>query len=345
MKTPTLKKAFRGLPYKLSSLLVRQSLLTDLPDYRFKTFFKSRWVFELRFGSTKAHIDELLYILQVSHCLQGVPGISPFLGLVFDEKNVISGFMTELPAKGNLSREISKNGVPAAWTRRERWCRQIVQAVAEVHSRGFVIGSLTELPAGTVAIDGNDDAVLFHRFQTTILNQTTNEGNLPPECRRDASLGSQIKALPQTDIFQLGLLLWRIAIEIITACRAENPDERLPAWKLVEMFPPQAAKVTQRAAMPTEDVGTFKHLLTPEDCEDSYKMMCWCDVCGINTYDHYFECATCNSGDFDLCPRCIAEGVHCYGPEHYLREYSEDMRESRYHSRVKETGRREVIVL
>ncbi|KAL8910060.1 MAG: hypothetical protein Q9171_004614 [Xanthocarpia ochracea] len=181
----------------------------------FITYLESGWVFEQRFGSEKSQIDSDLYVLQVLQCLQGAPGISPFVGVVLDEKSgIISAFLRELPAKGKLSRILlhaKKAGQPVPWARREKWCRQIVRGVAEMHSKGFVVGFLGDYPLCGIAIDAQDSAILFHHFRTEYTYDNAKAGILPPEQRQSAWMRDAVVASPQSDIYQLGMLLWRIA--------------------------------------------------------------------------------------------------------------------------------------
>ena len=51
-------------------------------------------------------------------------------------------------------------GRPVSLARRQKWCRQIIEAVAETHSRGFVVGTLGHVLDGAVAVNGEDNAIL-----------------------------------------------------------------------------------------------------------------------------------------------------------------------------------------
>ncbi|KAL8920991.1 MAG: hypothetical protein Q9172_004255 [Xanthocarpia lactea] len=283
--------------------LVRRPLYRD---NNFITYLESGWVLEKRFGSEKSQIDSDLYVLQVLHCLQGAPGISPFVGVVLDEESgIISAFLYELPARGKLSRILlraKKAGQPVPWARRDKWCRQIVRGVAEMHSKGFVVGFLGDYPLGGIAIDAQDSAIFFNRFRTEYTYDHAKAGILPPEQRQSAWMRDSVVASPQSDIYQLGMLLWRLAAhdgysnnsnacktagcnfytnsvctephadlidlpppgehtpqhirEVIAACRTESADERPPAWKLLEMFPPLSEEENPLAAPVTmEDMA------------------------------------------------------------------------------------------
>ena len=408
--------------------LIEQPLSRQLPNNEFVANLRSRWVFELRFGSDKSQIDSHLYTLQVLQCLRGVAGIAPFLGLVLGNDNsTVSGFLCELPAKGALSNVLSnakKSGQPITWDQCAKWCRQIIQAVAEVHSKGFVVGSLAELEY-VVAIDADDNAVLYRHFRNSFRYNGVEPAILPPEYCRSTSTIGPITALPHTDIYQLGLLLWRIAADemllpcpgfcryagcttkadticaephvdpaqlpspgedipqylrdIIAACRAESPDERLPAWKLLEMFPPMAEDKgekskgvgeggilhlsnyqdisveggtveehtsQQRSQQPGPRSGcTPTHSPRLEEYVLAYENVIACDFCKARTTPWYFHCSVCHSGDYDICPRCFFQGAHCLEHDHYSLEYSEGNTKARYHTSVKETGQRDVLIV
>jgi len=199
-------------PWSLEKDLHQIPLKRRIARY-FISYFQSRWVLDFRFGFSKEQIDSVLYHLQVLQCLRGASRISPFIGVVLDqETGIIKGFLAEMPAKGPLTR-MMESGTPISMERRERWCKEITQAVAQVHSLGlgFVVGNLGGYFANGVAIDGEDSAVLF-RFEKSFKYGTINStAVLPPECRPPKTPEGKISATPQTDIYQLGLLIWRIA--------------------------------------------------------------------------------------------------------------------------------------
>ena len=149
------------------------------------------------------------------HHLREAPGITPFLGVLVDEdSDIVRGYLCELPATGLLSEimaDATQSSHPVPWQRRERWCRQVVQAIAEMHSIEFVVGYLGETLDTGVGIDANDNAVLYGKFQTTIRLHNIPRGLLPPECRQSASSAGEVTASLESDLYQLGMLLWRIA--------------------------------------------------------------------------------------------------------------------------------------
>ena len=235
--------------------LFQLPLTRPRPTNLFIAYLEKRWVLASRFGSDKQQIQSDVYILQALHCLRGAPGINPFIGVALDEDTgIITAFLSELPAKGRLSRimaEANNSGHPVSWQRREAWCRQIVEGVAEMHSKGFVIGSLGEEPDAGVAIDASDNAVLYGRFQKAFRYDTDRPGRLPPEYRPSANTGDLIEASPQIDIYQLGLLLWRIAA---------NRNSGLRQWFCQRAGCTATAACTKRHADPIQLPSPGEHV-------------------------------------------------------------------------------------
>lgn len=90
-----------------------------------------------------------------------------------------------------------------------KWAWQIIQAVNEAHSRGFVVGSL-----GIWNIVTNQTGnAMFWKFTKFISLRSYNE--LPPEFSQqeyDISLTYRHIATTKSDIYMLGLILWQLAL-------------------------------------------------------------------------------------------------------------------------------------
>ena len=240
------------------------------PDRRFFAFLNARWVFETRLGSDKIQLDAMIRNLEILQILQNPPGLAPFLGVVVDASDTITAFLREIPAKGKLF-NILRDAKPLSWDQCERWCAQIVQGIAQVHRTGYGVGFLWHLPCCGIGIDAYNNAVLYKDFQFTFQYDASVETScVPPEYRHLAPTRGSLPASPQTDIFHLGMLLWRIVQtassfgcsklfediprgqaqlpqlnkdvpqymrDMIACCRSENPEERPAAWQLLAMFP------------------------------------------------------------------------------------------------------------
>ncbi|KAJ3562321.1 hypothetical protein NPX13_g8609 [Xylaria arbuscula] len=380
-----------GLPNKLaSSVLAYLRQLSEIEEDSHLDFFyrdQSGAQCAFRFSTSSTHFNAGAYIARatnfISHMnfslfLRGVPGISPLVGVVVQETGTVSGFMTELPKKGHLFRHIGNGKPRESWVRLEKWCIQIIQAVAEVHSKGLVVGSLLDSPICAASVDGNDNAVLSLRFRTHLLNTSVSIKKHPPENRAAILQGADVRVLPPTDIFHLGQLLWRIInqdfaaffpdgciagdtsrvidnqtrsptprqvegyppyiLDVIAACCAEDPFKRVPASQLLEMVP-----LSNLTSVGADSNSTDEYLMTPEECDEMHHFVVVCDLCGRMSPKHYFGCTTCCVGDFYLCPGCFTSRRHCLDNEHYLHEYIEGETDDKYYSSPNETGVRNVV--
>jgi serine/threonine protein kinase len=185
------------------------------------------------------------------------------------------------------------------------------------------------------------------------------KGLVPPELRSHLQVHgtAQQKAMNfQTDIFQLGLILWLLAENRPNAkgyfckkyacssvprynCSAHsNPvalpisSRNIPSWfaKMINQcrLPDPIARPT---ACRLANLVRIRHC-KPEvrDLEqdipellDTYsglvaRTFAYCDECGITLNDVYYHCNTCALGNFDLCLNCVAQGIQCLSPEHQL---------------------------
>jgi len=357
--------------------------------YRSDTFLVSlhgNMYGEIRLGFGPEALQRQLYQIQLLHCLNGASAITPFIGVITDDRTQeLRGFLKELPAQGlmfDIMRQAEQKGLVVPWERRQKWARQIVAGVLQAHSKGFVVGSLGRLLC--VGIDRDDNARL-DRFRSTIKCHANYQGFLPPELRQHASLdGKTVDVTPGTDLFQLGMLLWRIAAykttqggpsmfcasfgcpysstatcrdahtnpialpplgdtipdfyqKIISICRAERSSQRRPASELLKMFPSNA-----NANLPSEH-SALKISGLDEHSTIFYCRVI-CDFCGKKPLEHYYHCNTCSEGHYDLCPDCVAKGIHCLDETHFLAEKIKRGNEfcgtRRYHSKVTATGER-----
>ncbi|KAK6087068.1 protein kinase domain-containing protein [Seiridium cupressi] len=356
----------RNCPLYPESSVIQQSLHTHIHNCEFIAYVDSRWVSCWRFGSDKSQVDSLLYMLDAFLCLRGTRGIGPLVGVVIDDTTgVVTGVMVEVPGKGNLNSVLTK---PVEWRQRLVWCKQLIEIISEIHAAGFVVGQLGQAPTSFTAVDANND-IVFRVLQTTFAYDVET-GTLPPEYRGKGLKKGFLKACPQTDVYHLGMLLWRLAAnqhyevkraqlpelgdnipqalkDIIAACRAEDPDQRPPAWRILEMFAPLDDKDNTALSDPPLARANVQKSLSwlpkrPEECRNLFGGQVDCDLCRTRSTEHYFHCQVCLRGDFDICRNCFSNGRHCFDESHYLREMRSSKPEEKYHSSPRENGRRDV---
>ena len=134
--------------------------------------------------------------------------------------------------------------------------------------------------------------------------------------------------------------------DIVSACRAENPQDRVCAKTLLEWFPP----LTQHDHLPYESSET-QNVDIPainDSGGNGGVSPQYCDGCRLPCGNVFFHCSVCDMGDFDICDRCYESGAHCFDKEHLLeqnRKIGSWTVPWKYHSSVNESGTREVVEL
>ncbi len=126
--------------------------------------------------------------------------------------------------------------------------------------------------------------------------------------------------------------------DIVSACRAENPQDRVCVKTLLEWCPP---------------LPQYEHLPDAQNMditaiENALLKRIACDICRLHCGKIFFHCSVCLMGDFDICNRCYEFGAHCFDKEHLLeqnRMIGSWTVPWKYHSSVNDSGTREIIEL
>jgi serine/threonine protein kinase len=204
-------------------------------------------------------VEEFLYEINALSSLQDSNSVIQFEGIIVDETGeLIKGLLISYAKEGALVDMIYDFKHQLSWPRREKWARQIVEGLSEIHEAGFVQGDFT---LSNIVIDGNDDAKIID-----INRRGCPVGWEPPELARLIESGQRISIYigVKSDLFQLGMVLWALAEQhdeperqerplvatlerpseipeyfkdIVRACLSERPRGRLSAKKLLMRFP------------------------------------------------------------------------------------------------------------
>ncbi|MCJ1379451.1 hypothetical protein MMC17_002552 [Xylographa soralifera] len=152
--------------------------------------------------------------LRLLHSLRGCAGVVEFISVVLDKTGQhLKGYVYESPMIGSLSRLFdiaNSQSKRIPWLIREIWSRQIIEAVSEVYKKDKVIGVLTIYNIGLRA----DGRAVLTRLKTSQRHIRNVKGAMPPELREPSKRTRGVAPDTfnfQTDIFQLGLILWLIA--------------------------------------------------------------------------------------------------------------------------------------
>lgn len=157
-------------------------------------------------------IDEFLYEVNALHSLRFAPNVAQFYGVVVDDEDrLVTGLLLGYAEQGTLQDMIfhnckeSNNGIP--WSIRERWARQLVKGLADIHETGFIQGDFT---LTNVVIDaaGNAQIIDINRRGCPIKWE-------PPEVSSLVEAGQRLTLFisDKSDLYQLGMVLWALAME------------------------------------------------------------------------------------------------------------------------------------
>ncbi|KAI2469952.1 hypothetical protein F4781DRAFT_200557 [Annulohypoxylon bovei var. microspora] len=205
-------------------------------------------------------VDEFLYEVNALNSLRFSRNVIEFHGVVVDDEDeAVKGLLINYAEKGALIDVIydsQEEGHFLPWPLREKWARQIVQGLSDVHEAGFVQGDLT---LSNIVIDYEDNAKIID-----INRRGCPVGWEPPEATPLIDSNQRISMYigVKSDLYQLGMVLWALAtledepeahrrplrltpeIEVpdwyrtmVEYCLHEDPRVRLQATVLLRLFP------------------------------------------------------------------------------------------------------------
>ena len=214
-------------------------------------------------------VDEFLYEINALHALNGSPYVIQVEAIIVDDRQkIVKGLLLNYAEQGALVDILYESRGEIPWTRRKRWAKQIVHGLCEIHESGYVQGDFT---LSNVVVDANGDAKIID-----INRRGCPIGWEPPEIAAKIESHQRISMYigVKTDLFQLGMTLWALAMQedeperqsrplllgkdvkvpdyfrgLVAVCLSPNPRHRLSAKELLAFFPSDA--------MPTE--SPFDH--------------------------------------------------------------------------------------
>lgn len=229
-------------------------------------------------------VDEFLYELNALHDLKGSQSVIQFGGVVVDDASeVVKGLLIRYAEQGPLVDLLYDNKGNIRWDRRERWAKQIVQGLCEIHEAGYVQGDFT---LSNIVIDEHDDAKIID-----INRRGCPVGWEPPEMAAKISSNQRISMYigVKSDIFQLGMTLWALATgddeperqprplrmdvkvpdyyrRLVSICLDDSPQKRLSAKDLLALFPPDvpSSPPARRSSQYSPDRSAHHHSLADE---------------------------------------------------------------------------------
>jgi len=203
-------------------------------------------------------VDEFLYEINALHQLSGSNSVIQFGGVVLDSKGqTVKGLLISFAEQGALVDVIYDGDGGLSWKRRERWAKQIVEGLSEIHEAGFVQGDFT---LSNIVIDADDNAKIID-----INRRGCPVGWEPPEVAALIESSQRISMYigVKSDLFQLGMVLYALAMQqdepenhrplnlasfsaakipsyyfdICSRCLNDDPRRRSQAAVLLTIFP------------------------------------------------------------------------------------------------------------
>lgn len=204
-------------------------------------------------------VDEFLYEINALHQLSGSASVIQFGGVVLDNQGeFVKGLLISYAEQGALIDVIYDGEGRVPWRRRERWARQIVQGLSEIHEAGFVQGDFT---LSNIVIDSDDNAKIID-----INRRGCPVGWEPPEVAALIESSQRISMYigVKSDLYQLGMVLYALAtqqdepenhrplnlscfpaeipdyyLDLCHRCLNDDPRCRSQASALLTLFPAQ----------------------------------------------------------------------------------------------------------
>lgn len=203
-------------------------------------------------------VDEFLYEINALNELKDSKSVIQFQGLVVDDDQLfVKGLLIAFAEQGAVVDILYDHKGDLPWPKREKWAKQIVQGLSEIHEAGFVQGDFT---LSNIVVDGFDEAKIID-----INRRGCPVGWEPPEISKlvDSSQRISMYIGVKSDLFQLGMVLWALAKEVdeperekrplllrdavdevpqyyrnlVNICLSPQPRNRLSAGELLRRFP------------------------------------------------------------------------------------------------------------
>lgn len=221
-------------------------------------------------------VDEFLYEINALHALSGSPYVIQVEGIVVDDRReVVKGLLISYSEQGALVDILYEERGEIPWARRERWASQITHGLCEIHEAGYVQGDFT---LSNIVVDADNNARIID-----INRRGCPVGWEPPEIATKIESNQRISMYigVKTDLFQLGMTLWALAMQddeperqdrplildedanvpeyyrrLVSICLSPAPRHRLSAKELVAFFP---RDITASHYFPSETIASLDY--------------------------------------------------------------------------------------
>ncbi|KAG8166404.1 hypothetical protein KVR01_002093 [Diaporthe batatas] len=219
-------------------------------------------------------VDEFLYEINALSRLSNSRNVIAFHGVIVDDYGErVKGLLISYAEQGALIDILFDHDHALPWFQRERWARQIVEGLSEIHESGFVQGDFT---LSNIVVDDEDNAKIID-----INRRGCPVGWEPPEATPLIESNQRISMYigVKSDLYQLGMVLWALAEQedepethgrplrlsedvdvpewyrtVVSICLADDPRHRMQAIDLLRMFPQRTETDVPRRVQPSISV-------------------------------------------------------------------------------------------
>ncbi|EGC41555.1 protein kinase [Histoplasma capsulatum var. duboisii H88] len=232
-------------------------------------------------------VNEFLYEINALYALIGSQSVIQLKAIVVDDDMLTTkGLLINFAEKGSLIELIYDYKGTIEWSRRAHWARQIIEGLAEIHEAGFVQGDLT---VSNIVVDASDDAKIID-----INRRGCPVGWEAPEFTKLLQSKQKISMYigVKSDLYQLGMTLWALAMEIdepgsearpfiipvdrkvpdyyrtiVDICLSTSPQNRLPAKELLGLFPQDSKILAKELVASSVEALAQPPVEMPDDSE------------------------------------------------------------------------------
>lgn len=286
-------------------------------------------------------VDEFLYEINALSRLRFSKSVIRFYGVVVDDRDeYVKGLLISHADQGALidviydNRQDSELGTP--WPIRERWARQIVEGLADIHESGFVQGDFT---LSNIVVDHVGDAKIID-----INRRGCPVGWEPPEATALIESGQRLSMYigVKSDLYQLGMVLWSLATQednpedhgrplvlepdvlvpdwyrqVVKMCLSEDPRMRPQASTLLSMFPQDLATVGDEGVKGSQDDNNGE-MAPPTAVNQSSMRNGYLGRYGVNGEPHVTAVNACRE-DWPYTELAQADDGYSYDPYYFTR--------------------------
>lgn len=263
-------------------------------------------------------IEEFRYEINSLSALGFSEHVIDLYGVVVDDDDsYVKGLLISYADQGSLIDilyEHREQRNDLSWATREKWARQIIQGLAHIHESGFVQGDFT---LSNIVITKQGDAKIID-----INRRGCPIGWEPPEAGPLLRAGQRIAMYigNKSDLYQLGMVLWSIAMledeperrprplnadacrgapawyrQVTATCLENDPRKRLQAALLLEKFPELGDGIEHAVIPITPTLSSYDRARSPSEERTSGGAMQYMENPTLPDAGHYYAEADTSS--------------------------------------------------